>query len=118
MLYLSAGPAGSRTTMVVLDASGALLSGSDGVLFRMGLEGAPPPTDCDVPALIHQESVGGRFEPDGSFRGTRWRSVAVDDGREEDLEWELTRSDPSPADASGLRSLLAELIRRSSPPSG
>jgi hypothetical protein len=110
VLYLSAGPAGSRTIMAVLDGDGALLSGSDGVLFRRGVEGTPPPTDCEAPALIHQEMVGGRFESDGSFHGTHWHSVAVDDGREGDLDWESTPSAPTPADAEALQTLLRDLI--------
>jgi hypothetical protein len=113
VLHLSAGAAGSRTILVVLDASGALLSAGDGVLYRTGLsEAAPPPED--VPALIRQESVGGRFESDGSFHGTRWHSLAVDRG-EEELDWESTRSEPSPDDVAGLRTLVAELIRRQPP---
>jgi hypothetical protein len=114
VLYLSAGAAGSRTVLVLLDAGGVLLSASDGVLFRMGLEGAPPPIDCDAPAEIRHESVGGRFEPDGSFRGTRWLSVAVDRG-EEELQWESTPSEPSVDDVARLRLVVAELIRRQPP---
>jgi hypothetical protein len=110
VLHLSAGPAGSRTIMAVLDGDGVLLSGSDGVLFRRGLEGGSIPSDCEAPALIHQEMVGGRFESDGSFHGTRWLSVAVDDGREGDLDWESTPSAPTAADAADLQNLLRELI--------
>jgi hypothetical protein len=117
VLYLSAGPAGSRTVMAVLDGTGALLSGSDGVMFRTGIGGAPPPDDCEAPALIRMESVGGRFEPDGSFHGTRWLSVAVDDGREGDLDWESTPGAPTEADAAALQNLMTELIRRGVPAS-
>jgi hypothetical protein len=111
VLHLSAGTAGLRMILVVLDGDGALLSASDAVLFRMGLN-APPPPDYDAPAMIRQESVGGRFEPDGSFRGTRWYSVAVESGGDEEPEWESTRSEPSPDDVAGLRVLVAEMIRR------
>lgn len=111
MLYLYAGPAGSRSCLVILDANGTLLSASDAVYYRMGLHGAPPPEDCEAPALIRQESVGGRFELDGSFRGTRWVSTAVDHG-EEELEWNSTPSEPSVADIAALRWLVAELRRR------
>jgi hypothetical protein len=114
VLHLSAGAAGSRTILVVLDASGTLLSASDGVLYHPGQSGAPSPTE-ESPALIRQETVGGRFEPDGSFRGTRWHSVAVDRGGDEDPEWELTPSQPSPDDVAGLRLVVAELIRRQPP---
>ena len=111
-LHLFAGSAGSRSCLVVLDGSGTLLSGSDSVLYRMGLDGGPPPEDSDAPCLIQQDNVGGRFEPDGSFRGTRWRSVAEDPGGVDELEWEMARSEPSSTDIEGLRRVVAELIRR------
>ena len=112
LLYLYAGPSGSRTVMAVLDGSGLLLSGSDGVVFRTGIGGAPPPEDCDAPVMLRMENVGGRFEPDGSFHGTRWLSTAMDDGREGDLEWESTPSAPTEADAVALQGLMVELMRR------
>jgi hypothetical protein len=115
VLYLTAGPAGSRVILVVLDAGAALLSASDAVLYRMGLSGGPPPSECDAPAMIRQESIGGRFEPDGSFRGTRWLSVAVESGGDEDPKWESTPSEPSPDDVAGLRVVVAEMIRRRPP---
>jgi hypothetical protein len=111
-LHLSAGSAGSRSSLVVLDGSGTLLSGSDNVLYRVGLDGGAPPQDHDAPCLIRQESVGGRFEADGSFRGTRWLTEAEDPGAVDELEWKATKSEPSEADVAGLRTLVAELIRR------
>jgi hypothetical protein len=111
-LHVSAGAAGSRSSLVVLDGSGTLLSGSDNVLYRSGLDGGPPPEDPNAPCLIRQESVGGRFEPDGSFRGTRWLTVAEDPGGVDELEWKATKSEPSPADVEGLRRVVAELMRR------
>ena len=114
VLHLSAGAAGSRTVLVVLDASGTLLSASDSVLYSTGLSGAPQPPE-DPPAMIHVESVGGRFEPDGSFWGTRWHSVAVERGGDEEPEWDSTRSEPSADDVAGLRSVVAELIPRQPP---
>jgi hypothetical protein len=113
VLYLSAGPAGSRTILVVLDGDGALVSGGDNVLYRSGLSDNVPPPD-DAPALIRQENIGGRFESDGSFHGTRWHSVAVDRG-EDELEWESSRSEPSPEDVVGLREVVSELMRRQPP---
>jgi hypothetical protein len=100
VLHLSAGAAGLRTVLVVLDGSGTLLSASDSVLYQAG------------PGTTLQMSVGGRFEPDGSFHGTRWHSVAVERGAE-DPEWESTPSSPSEDDVEGLRAIVAELIRRS-----
>ncbi|HET6837148.1 MAG TPA: hypothetical protein VFH24_03835 [Gemmatimonadales bacterium] len=113
VLYLSAGPAGSRTILVVLDAGGTLLSAGDAVLYRTGLNEPTPPPE-EAPALIRQENIGGRFEPDGSFHGTRWQSIAIDQG-EEELEWESTPSSPSDDDVAGLRLVVAEVIRRQPP---
>jgi hypothetical protein len=114
VLHLSAGVAGSRTILVVLDGGGTLLSAGDAVLYRTGLhEPEPPPPDA--PALIRQENIGGRFESDGSFHGTRWHSVAIDQGGGEEPEWESTRSEPSSDDVAGLRTLVQELIGRQPP---
>jgi hypothetical protein len=99
---------------VVLDGGGTLLSGCDNVLYRSGLDGGLPPEDADAPCLVRQESVGGRFEPDGSFRGTRWLMEAEDPGGADELEWKATRSEPSREDVEGLRRVVAELIRRAS----
>lgn len=115
VLDLSAGADGMRTILVVLDASGTLLSASDAVLYRTGPSGGSPPGDGDAPAMILQLSVGGRFEDDGSFHGTRWHSVAVERGGDVEPEWESTPSEPSPDDVDGLRTVVAELIRRQPP---
>jgi hypothetical protein len=99
---LSAGGGGLRSVLVVLDADGTLLSASDSVLYRSG--------DQDRSTIL-QLSVGGRFEPDGSFHGTRWHSVAIERG-EEEPEWESTPSAPSEEDVEALRDLVAEVLRR------
>jgi hypothetical protein len=116
-----AGPTGWAVAgweqLVVLDASGVLLSASDAVLYRTGLSGGPPPADGAAPTVLLQLSVGGRFEADGSFHGTRWHSVAVESGREEEPEWESTPSAPSADDVEGLQTVVAEMIRRGPPPS-
>jgi hypothetical protein len=113
VLNLSAGANGLRTILVVLDAGGTLLSASDAVLYRPGPSGLAG--DGGGPAMFLQLSVGGRFEDDGSFHGTRWHSVAVERGDDEEPEWESAPSEPSPDDVDGLRTLVAELIRRQPP---
>jgi hypothetical protein len=115
VLHLSAGADGLRTILVVFDASGTLLSASDAVLYRTGPSGGPTLIDGGAPAVILQMSVGGRFEDDGSFHGTRWHSVAVERGGDEEPEWESTPSAPSAEDVDGLRTVVAELIRRQPP---
>jgi hypothetical protein len=110
VLHLSAGAAGLRNILVVLDAGGTLLSASDAVLYRNPADSVPS-AGGPGPGTILQMSVGGRFESDGSFHGTRWHSVAVERGGE-NPEWESTPSSPSEEDVEGLRTIVAELIRR------
>jgi GNAT superfamily N-acetyltransferase len=109
VVHLSAAAAGSRTVLAVLDADGKLLSGSDSILYYSALSDAPPGSDM---ALVHVENVGGRFEPDGSFRGTRWHSRGIDRPEDDEVEWDSTRSAPTEDDVSRLRLVLAEMIRR------
>jgi len=103
-LHLSAAAAGLRAIQVVLDAADQLVAASDHVLFRSAR--------LDGVADLVQESVGGRFETDGSFRGTRWHGTAVERPGDDDTEWQLTKSEPSDADVERLRTLVAEIRRR------
>ena len=112
VVHLSAGGAGLRNILVVLDSDGTLLSASDAVLYRTRPNASPGSGTGRDASTILQMSVGGRFEPDGSFHGTRWHSVALERGGEEELEWESTPSSPSEEDVEGLRNLVAELIER------
>jgi hypothetical protein len=106
VLHLSAGSAGLRTIVVVLDGAGALLSASDAVLYHTG------PDHAAGPGAMLQLSIGGRFEDDGSFHGTRWHSVAVGRAGSDEPEWESTPSQPSEDDVDGLRKVVTELMRR------
>jgi hypothetical protein len=116
-VHLSAGLTGLRIVLVLLDPAGSPLGASDAVLFRVGPDGGPAPPN-EAPAMVHQESLGGRFEADGSFNGTHWSSVALDQG-EEELQWASTKRAPSEQEITELRSLVDEMIRRAppSPPS-
>jgi hypothetical protein len=113
VVHLSAGAAGLRTVLVVLEGTGTVISANDAVLYRSGLQEPTPPPEGE-PALIRQENVGGRFEQDGSFHGTRWQSVAIDRG-EDELDWESTRSEPTSDDVAGLRIVVDEVMRRIPP---
>jgi hypothetical protein len=99
---LSAGAAGSRHIMVTLDAKGVPISASDWVLYSSG-----------EPREYVHENVGGRIEPDGTFRGTRWRTVMAEaPDADEPQPRETVRSDPTPEDVQGLMQVVRELLRR------
>jgi hypothetical protein len=100
---LSAGSAGSRVILVVLDPNDTPLAASDLVYFR--------PVPADQPDSRHrQESIGGRFEEDGSFRGTCWVGIATGPAEGHDLRWELTPGEPLPGQVAALRTLVASLL--------
>jgi hypothetical protein len=69
---LSADAAGLRHVLVVLDATGQPISISDTVLYRSEIrtssEAAGPSSSAEY--QFYQESIGGRIEKDGSFKGT------------------------------------------------
>ena len=99
---LSAGAAGMRHAMVTLDASGTPMSAGDWVLYCSG-----------KPVQYVHENVGGRIQPDGTFLGTRWRSVAVEvPGNEEPETKETTHAEPTQEDVAGLMRVVRELLSR------
>lgn len=99
VLDLSLPGSGLRVVIATLDGN-TLLSGSD-MVYRQTAE-----------ANI-MENVGGRFEPDGRFRGTHWRGV-FPPGVEEGFQpnWFTPRA-PTDEEGQTLRALLDELCRRS-----
>jgi hypothetical protein len=110
-LLLSAGPAGLRAILVVLDEAGQVISASDMVLYRS----APSPvTDSPEPssAFMRQQSIGGRFEPDGTFQGTSWQTEGPEPVEDEAPNWVSTPSEPTEEDVAALRTLVAEVMRR------
>jgi hypothetical protein len=104
VLELSAGSAGLRILQVLRDAEGRLLSASDHVLFRSEAEGRP--------VQIRQESIGGRFESDGDFRGTCWLITGLEPADGEEPQWELSPREPTKGEVEALRKLVAEVVRR------
>ncbi len=106
---LSAGSAGLRVVLVVLDGTGRPISASDTVLYRIEstTTGAP-----DAPAHMRQDSIGGRIERDGTFRGTCWRTEGPEPPDGEEPQWKMERSEPSPNQISALIALVAEVLGR------
>ena len=95
---------GMRHLLVVLDAQGRAISASDMVMYRAELAGE---------VVFFQETVGGRLEEDGSFRGTRWRTLGLDSSRDEEAKLEASPSTPTHEEAERLKGLVAEIIKRS-----
>jgi hypothetical protein len=95
---------GMRHLLVVLDATGRAISASDMVMYR---------AEFGEDVVFFQETVGGRLEEDGSFRGTRWRTLGLESAKEEEAKLDPLPSVPSEADAQALKGLVAEIMKRS-----
>ena len=104
VLELSAGSAGLRILQVLRDAEGRLLSASHHVLFRSEAEGRP--------VQIRQESISGRFESNGDFRGTFWLITGPEPADEEEPQWELSPREPTKGEVEALGKLVAEVVAR------
>jgi len=114
-IELSAGNASMRIVLVVLDASGQPISASDTVLYRVEAPQAGTTEQPGTPAHISQDSIGGRIEPDGTLRGTCWRTEGPEPVGDEDPTWESNRSEPTASQISALMDLVAEVMRRQPP---
>ena len=101
---------GLRHVQITLDEQGLLLSGGDHVMFVR--ETTP---DGAEPTLTEHESIGGRFEPDGSFRGTYWK-MTLERSPDGDEDASITRSSenrtPSADEVTALRRLIADVLGR------
>jgi len=102
VIHLSEPCVGLRTLLAVVDASGALLSASDGTFERRS----------DDPPVIRHDSIGGRFEPDGTFRGTRWFAEGPEPPEDQPSQLEWKRTEPTVDETATLRALVDEMLRR------
>ena len=101
---LSAAGRGMRHLLVVLDAQGTPISANDMVMYSAELGGDH---------VFFQENVGGRLEADGSFRGTRWRTLGVEGPKDEEARLDASPSQPTAAEVEALKALVAQILRRS-----
>lgn len=108
-LELSAGGAGLRAVLVVLDHASRPIAASDHVLYRIEHGAAG-----DGRIEYHHAQVGGRFEEDGTFHGTRWHMVNVENAAGDEIESRSTPSTPTSADVAALEALVADMVRRAS----
>ena len=99
---------GLRHVLITLDAAGALISGGDTVLFHRQEQ-----RDGELWNIYDHENIGGRFEVDGSFRGTRWHSRTEQLEADDDPKVSShTPSTPSDDDVARLRALVAWVLER------
>jgi len=106
-LEFSAAGRGLRHLLITLDETGRPISASDHVLFR-----APNPEHPTGPADMRQESIGGRLEVDGTFRGTCWLVTGPEPEDDEQPAWDMRSRAPREEEIVALKGLVAELIRR------
>jgi len=103
LVELSAGPVGLRIVLVVIDGEARLLAASDHVLIRFpGRE----------PVQVRHESIGGRFEEDGTFKGTCWLIEGPEPVEDEEPAWTMSPRPPTATETDLLRALAAEVLRR------
>jgi hypothetical protein len=103
---------GLRHVQVTLDEHGRLLAGGDHVMFVR--ETTP---DGSEATLTDHESIGGRFEEDGSFLGTHWKATLENSAADD--ESSVARSSahrrPSEEEVAALRRIIDEVLNRVRP---
>lgn len=106
---LSEPDVGLRHVQITLDADGELLAGGDSVMFVR--ETTP---DGSEATLTEHHSVSGRFEKDGSFRGTHWTMVLENSPNED--ESSVARSHehrpPTEQEIGALRRIIEDALNR------
>jgi hypothetical protein len=100
---------GLRHVQITLDEQGRLLAGGDFVMFVR--ETTP---DGGEATVTDHESIGGRFEEDGDFRGTHWKAT-LETSADED-ESSVTRSAqhrrPSADEIAELKRIIDDVLNR------
>jgi hypothetical protein len=108
-VHLSEPAYGLRHVLVTLDEHGDLLAGSDHVMF---VRATTP--DGLVATLTDHESIGGRFEKDGSFRGTHWKTTLASsaDDEESSTTRRAEHRPPTGPETAALRHIIDDLLKR------
>lgn len=107
-VYLSDAARGLRHVLITLDAGGTLLSGGDTVMFhRVEQRGS------ELWNIYDHEHIGGRFEADGSFLGTRWHTHNEHVGDDDEPATTVSApSTPTAEEIEKLRGLVNWVIAR------
>lgn len=100
---------GLRHVLITLDEHGRLLSGGDHVMFIRET------TPDGIEAIVtDHESIGGRFEADGSFVGTCWKTrvEAPPGADDEDARHTPVKSSPTDEQVAKLRGIINDVLSR------
>ena len=99
---------GLRHVQITLDANGALLAAGDHVMFVRNT------TPDGVATITDHESIGGRFEDDGSFRGTHWNSRLESRGvnEEDSVTTSASNRPPTEDEIVTLRRLVEAVLAK------
>ena len=106
-IHLSDPKLGSRHVLVTIDEHGKLLSAGDHVMRVRE-------TSADgMITIADHESIGGRYDDDGSFYGTRWNSrIECEPGQDDGDQTSAIKSPPSDSEVALLNGLVADLMSR------
>ena len=100
---------GLRHVQITLDQNGVLLAAGDSVMFVRETA-----ADGGEATLTEHENIGGRFETDGSFRGTHWHTVlensAADDERS--VARSAEHRPPTEDEVARLREIVDDILSR------
>ena len=107
---LSEPKVGLRHVQITLDENGQLLSGGDHVMLVLETD---PGDDC-LALVTEHESVGGRFESDGSFRGTYWKTILETSPGDPDtsVPRSTEKRAPSADEVARLTALVQDVLKR------
>ena len=107
-VFLSEPEFGLRHILITTDRDDRLIAGGDHVMYVR--ETTP---DGSEATLTEHESVGGRFEADGSFLGTHWKStLETKPGEDEGVTRSAEHRPPSGDEVAALRQLIDDVRAR------
>jgi hypothetical protein len=108
-VHLSDAGNGLRHVLITVDERGTLLTATDWILHEQTQQ-----RDGAMVTIYDHHNIGGRFEDDGTFRGSVWQTQAEQAAGAEGDSRALssTSSAPTPDQVAALRRLAAEVMRR------
>lgn len=99
---------GLRHILITLDGAGRVIAAGDHVMVTH-----EQLRDGIAFTISDHENIGGRFEEDGSFRGTRWKThMEGPADSDEPGETQSTPSTPTEAEVAALRRQIDDVMSR------